>query len=75
MRWACLLLVVAIASLYGLNKGILVGTEIHSTNLGAGPLYVRICKYLFPTGITEQMGQARLIRDQAENDYCTMFLK
>lgn len=72
-RWALLGVAVVIASAYGLNRGILVGSKIETARLSADypvPFYRKHCRYLFFNGIQQVLTNSESTREEAENSSC-----
>ena len=65
-------LVIALA-LYGLNRGILIGSRIEAARLSADypvPFFKKHCRYLFFTGVKQVWTSAESTREDAEKDSC-----
>jgi len=51
LGWAFFALVAVAAAAYALNRGVYVGSGIHTYTYGGSIKYAKDCRYLFPSGI------------------------
>ena len=73
VRWTLLGLAVVLASGYGLNRGILVGSRIETTRLSDDypvPFYRKHCRYLFFNGVQQVLTNSESTREEAQNSSC-----
>lgn len=74
--WAFFGLAVVAAIAYALNRGMYVGSEIHleSTVYKEMPyVYVKNCKYLFPSGVYLKFINSNPDREKADVGFCPLF--
>lgn len=73
VRWTLLGLAVVLASGYGLNRGILVGSRIETARLSDDypvPFYRKHCRYLFFNGVQQVLTSSESTREEAESSSC-----
>ena len=72
-RWVLLGLAVVLASGYGLNRGILVGSTIETSRLSNDypvPFYKKHCRYLFFNGVQQVWTSSESTKEEAEKTSC-----
>ena len=72
-RWALFGLLVLLLAVWGLNRGILVGSRIVTAKLSDDypvPFYKKHCRYLFFTGVQQVWTASESTREEAENISC-----
>jgi hypothetical protein len=71
--WAFFGLAVVVLAVYGLNRGVLVGSKIETARLSADypvPFYKKHCRYLFFNGVQQVWTSSESTREEAEKSSC-----
>lgn len=60
---------------YGLSRGIFIGSAVVQFTSAGGTYLGRECRYLFPSGVTTLRKGGWTTRQEAENEFCQLFMQ